>query len=673
MVFPDGMGDLSHWRDLNSFMQDTELFNIDRVNNLVICYEENKESVLKRLHEQGRHVSEIPFLPQIANKSTISSPEVTMSPLADEEVKLEINNNTVFVLCLPNKCTAKCYIDAFVHFCKTVPIDLQEIDKVFSISTNIFAYGKNHNKDRVPVSVMRPYFNQRTQFFYCGEHDSNTMATDVISICMGLGKDAYGIKIKKKLNTPLEILIRKIRNPLFKKFVEQSVFDNLENVLFIPVYFKDNRMSEIFVKSILNSEIVKNKKVIFYLSGSTFQLDDPNIQFIDGRKTQAQELSYNPNSKAHVLFNFNFDDEDYSKILNMSSYLSPIGGCSGDVSLEEMVSLGMFPFYEFPPWKQGQFLTDYISAINTTMGDIFSKMLCLSEELTELLFEREDHWASIFSKLFTFENFKIWEDIYKQIVQEKNYYEQLLLFFAKEYPEMLTVETLSRTKNGVNEILEKEERDRILRVCNGLMEEYSTVTPINGPSIKAFISATQSIYNNTISLGQFSKELHNLLNNTELLHDSKFEKYALLIRSNLAIARLDSNLEKPLIEIISCLQKYLDGGTRKKIEPLNTQLQTFSIFNPAEEEKLASTSKAQLILRANYLLHGWNYDINTKQASPISNYDDSFEILKNILASAKQAFTQLTNNENLTILAKIDEIFNNLPFPSAKTGNELKI
>ncbi len=233
----------------------------------------------------------------------------------------------------------------------------------------------------VDVSVASPFRltdkSHPIPKLFVGEHGSYGRISPGLNRIMGFEEGSIGLFLKndapaftptEKAATLLSIsnknYLKTLMNPTSEAGLdEKAATEFLKNNLFIPGYIQDKQSTAIFINSLTtSSEAQKYQNIIFHINGGKHF----DVELLDKEallKSGITEIEINNKGsittiklsdstetprKLRILSGHKLNNEDYDKLYH---FAQTFAGCSGDKTLEKVISNRLVPFYAAPRWK----------------------------------------------------------------------------------------------------------------------------------------------------------------------------------------------------------------------------------------------------------------------------------------------------------------------------------
>ena len=293
--------------------------------------------------------------------------------------------------------------------------------------------------------------------FFLGEHDASARINlSITPRCMGFNEGQFGLLLQNHETLHLREKARLLIQLQNKNFLtdligqsnvsEEEAENFLRQNLFIPGYMQNKGAATIFITSIAASIPAKTyKNVVFYLNSDTFFISSL-IKLLrshgyseihikrSGNDAIIHKLNKNASIESKIVkiyANYWLSNKDYASLYRIAQLF---GGCSGDKSLEMVLSNNLVPFYETRPWKlffassfkqlanrytNNNAVLNFITFL--TLLEIKSKSEYSVAELTNQMAECINH-----PDFFTH-----WSSLIKQIQSKHNFYDHVYLFIAE--------------------------------------------------------------------------------------------------------------------------------------------------------------------------------------------------------------------------------------------------
>lgn len=526
IVKTDGLGDLSHFFDIDNYFATSDEVGEHDCERVVVCYKKNKEITIKRMKENGYQIIEF-------DENGHSLTEIDPNKKQVHLIVLDyVGDNTK--------------INPFFEQHKELTAGL---NYAISVSTNLF------ESEFITVNDFNKYFTPKNQPTYicCTEHygkigyydkqfayiDSKPVTNGlekVIPWGMGFCAEEYGIKIEPRSDVNIEAALQTLHDEKLKVFLEKLKISS-EKTIIIPCYFKSPQSARIFVKSILKSSLLKDKQVLFCFSG--LPREQADIILEDCEIVTEKNISNDfTSNKPMALCNYPLDDNDYSIVQQLAGKAGCVGACSGDISFEKMVSLMLLPFYEIPFWKIG-FIRSLMRVLHNLNKDNKYQSLIDFVQLQYDLYNHEriqniglPDWRISSSeesavidqlaKAFNEETLALWREFVLYLFENENYYDSLPLLL-KQHAKKLHCAYQEDPEENVEDVAMEESMEeerpeshigkseisseKVVEVRNVGKEEMEQDD--KKPQIKARQTDEQELIN-------FSKAIHKLKNDPTL-------------------------------------------------------------------------------------------------------------------------------------------------------------
>jgi hypothetical protein len=218
----------------------------------------------------------------------------------------------------------------------------------------------------IPLPAMRQYARPEVIFKFIAEHEKEYSFPDVLHYPLGLGDEAYGIKIKtlQKISLAAACEIFALQDPEFNQALLdaadcKNVKDYCLNNMLIPAYFSEFQPALQFITLLArNQKLASTTNLHIYLSGKSAQvlqeifsqassikkLKNTNLKQIvllaKGKEQDIFTLNPEGTRSVTIFVGFNLNDASYFAI-NQQAVIS---GVSGDNSFELAAGLSL-PYY----------------------------------------------------------------------------------------------------------------------------------------------------------------------------------------------------------------------------------------------------------------------------------------------------------------------------------------
>jgi hypothetical protein len=509
-MYPDGKGDIGHFIDIAKPVNYVNQ-NMPAALYCVICIRRDFEWVVESMLSSGI-LTEIKAAP--ANLTLETYKKTNFDKYFEELLKL--NPNALIIPLEFNDYPQRPYPKDPLYTGANEVILREKSQKVIDQWVMKTGFDQRLKEVCLSVNVSTPFiFRLGNQLempkyprMFIGEHNSLDAEIDnILNRIMGFRRHQHGLLLTAPKARTLEEKTAVLKNLKNQKFLNDLLSrdiksekdqktnlgtiadDFLSKNLFVPGHIQNTLAMGNFINSIIGSKLTKQyANVVFYVNKNL--IDDTTFnkqKLIDNGFTELEinvdgtiqsiHLSDNtPQRKLRILMGYDLDNNDYTSLYQIAQLFA---GCSGDKTLELVISNLLIPFYESRPWKD-KFSKSFRSAAasytsNKSVLDFIHLFLYYERgKIAESITKMMDSDPSFLSE---------WKKVLDGFHKDYNFYSNLIKFLKQgivysELNQSLSSKADAKStdiKSLFNQLGMYTENNAIVKLLIGATAEYNFV------------------------------------------------------------------------------------------------------------------------------------------------------------------------------------------------------